>query len=530
MRYLATMMVVQLIGFNVGVGAAELPRLGVSCANFFAPEGSSGALFSRDCKTAYVLPPVVGSFEVKAAAKGGNTSLCSAFNASRQGLENKLNGLLARQFSAVTGQPDAKVKQCLRLLQGKKFQESTQHGFESQLNSKRDLLAGIESDLQKCSSSPGADCNGLKVQKVTYMLEAGLLESKLESARGKVQAIGAALAACGDIEANSSIAGTIGAGSADGGVADMLALNDDLFALYSKYRNLEGATLNALLTADHGKLVERARQANPNFLVQGVSTSMALVIASRGPESSIEFPATLRISIPSVQAPKEFFAEPEPGSKAVIFGPSASGNITLSLSSTCAASLDRDLAAIEVRPYFDVNAIYRFPVEVGTKIKVVANFTEIYSRIVKNTSKNGLFRSRSATEITDFTKTDEVISVVFETAEDIALADRQKIVAAIKSRVIERALALVAREYVPGIGPIAPGSAPELGATVAARAIRENCASQWCQAGSIVLDVAAAIFGSSESVASFVKEKKISESETYDLSSVIYLYRTMGFR
>lgn len=508
---------------------AELPRLGVGCANFNAPSGTAGTLFSRDCQTAYVLPPTVGKFEITSVALGGNLGLCPTFNATKSGLERRVEAIVTGQAAKAAGMDDAKTKQCLMYYQAKRFQENASTILQSSIEVLQKRLEQIGKQESECRTTQKPNCDVVGITKTGLVLEVSTAQAKMQSAKNKIAGLEAALITCGKLEELLTSA-KIEPSKDDAGSTKVNQLNDDILALYNKYRNTEGATIAALFTADHSALIEQARQANSGFKVQGVASEMALAMTLQNPSSTISFPAALKVAVPGVAAPAAVFSKDEQNAKVDIFGPSSSGNITLSLGATCAASIDKSHVTSDVRPYFEVNAIYRYPVEVGTKITVTANFDEIYKRIVKNSTSNGLFHTSSSTEITDFTKTDEVIDVTFESTEGISLADRERIIAAVKSRVIERALSLVAREYIPGVGPVTPGAPPQLGATVAAKALRENCASKWCQVGAIVLDVAAAIFGGSDATASFVKEKHIAETETYDLSSVIYQYKTMGFQ
>jgi hypothetical protein len=407
--------------------AGDLPRLGVGCAGFNVPAGTAGVAFSRDCKTAFVLPPTVGSFTIQNLAVGGNLGLCPAFNLVKGGIENELAKLVGNQVSQQNGTSLAASQRCMSYYQAKKFLQISRPGWESQITSSQNSEDAIDRKQPDCASGKldKNTCDLLPFQKATLAIQISDLQAKVATADDKLGHLEAALSTCGDME--KAIANLNTVKSRQSSQPAIYDLSDQILALYKSREQIEGATLSVLMVADQNALVARAASANPSFNVQGVPTTMALALSSRSPTSSIVFPAALRVVVPSVAVPNDIFSVPENATPLTIFGPSASGNVVLSLPSSCAANITPTSPPPEVRPYFEVNAVYRFPVEVGTKITVTADYNELYKRIVKTTSNNGLFRTSTSNEITDFTKSDDVVTVNFDTSENISLETRERL-------------------------------------------------------------------------------------------------------
>lgn len=515
------------------VSADEFPRLGKACAQFRTPTGTAGVLFDRECKTAFILPPVAGEFKIESIAPSASVSQCGVIGSAVSAVSGQLTNHAAKISRAPIG--PQRAAQCLRYIKAKAFLDGAAEIRQRQLADYRLQVVAAETalaDCRKAASSPN-ECllgeltlNTAKSQETALKITANS-DAQLSSA------VAAEVTQCGDVgklEAATDIEVAEGEDR-----AKLIEILDEVWNISTKYHSVEGATLSVLLTADVAKLLKEAQQANPSFVVQHVPLSMALIMSANTKEG-IQFPAALKVDVPLLPAMGRTFAttSTSPTQQAPtpqIFGPTASGYVTLSLPAACAANIGLGTnRAPEVRPYFAVNAVYKYPVEVGTKILVTANFDEIYKRIVENTSKGGLFRTSSSSKITDYTKSDDVIKVEFRSTEEISIEERSKLITQVKTEVVGRALDLVAREYVPGVGPLPLPSVQTSGAKEAARGLRENCAHQYCQVGAVVLDVAAAVFGGSSSISSFIKEKRISVTQEYDLNSTIYQYKTMGFQ
>jgi hypothetical protein len=182
---------------------------------------------------------------------------------------------------------------------------------------------------------------------------------------------------------------------------------------------------------------------------------------------------------------------------------------------------DQIAAAIVAKAYLRYKAALR------AKIEVRMDYSKFYELLVQTESRNGFFRTSTVRSVSEKLVASNSMSVKISDEGAMSADAKDALQAAIRDRVIQRALDFLNPKYI-GVDPNASPGSPVAGGPQLAKELRK-CPNQWCQVGAIVVDVANSIFGGSSSIQKFVQDLKVASVETYDKSDVFEFVTDLTF-
>jgi flagellar hook-basal body complex protein FliE len=177
------------------------------------------------------------------------------------------------------------------------------------------------------------------------------------------------------------------------------------------------------------------------------------------------------------------------------------------------------------------NVVYEYDLEATYKYTASYNLSTLASKIKKNSTSGGLFKTSSTSKLIETNESDSYFKFDME-CDDQRICEQAKTETAfnIKLRLMKEVfdnISVTTLGYNPILANIpTPGAS---GAQTAADALRK-CPDTYCQAGAVVLDIAQSIFGGSSATEEYIKrndhwaEEKVTEKRPVSFSGV------MGFK
>lgn len=499
-----------------------IPDRFAKCTGFDAPDEAAGVYFSTDCTTAFVLPARTGSLKTQTILPSPYLDACGIRNAQIRAAEIEVEQALRE---AATAAPASEDRAHCPLIRPRATQlEDRISQVELENDAQVRQVAALEEQRELCLADR-LDCTGV-YSELDYAIRRQLsLEHRLTSTRRRLDALQDQYREC--FADNTEAASTIEAVTA---FDEINRISEALYLSQSILEGKEGDTISVLLSLEHSSLVRDAQRRNRDFIVLPAPIELGLTmdIASNSP---IDFSAVQRSSIPLMQAPSSFFNQPagdsSPDADVFVFGPTASGQVVLSLDGACSVRRqgidERFLAG-----YISANVVFRMPIVISIEIEAEADFVELYSRIARQTTRGGFFRTSSSSSVVNSLRSDEVITVSVQDDGLLTPAELFELTATVKDRIIQRALDQVAREYLPNVPFVDVAPPGETGSDVASQGIRENCKAKWCQVAAVALDVGSAIFGGTDATQEFVRSRNINVQEIINVSTVYYTYGSIA--
>ena len=501
-----------------------LPDRFAKCSGFDAPKDTAGVFFSTDCSTAFVLPRRTGSLKTMSVLPSPFQDACGIRNAQIRAAENKVEQLLHEQEDDVAEQNDRahcpliqpRATRLLDQIDRAKLENDAQLRRVSYLDEQRTLC--LEGRLE---------CAGV-YSDLDFAIRRQLsLEHRLNSTRRRLEALQDRYIECFNdpVEARSlrPIQG-------ERILQQITLIGEELYLSQSFLEGKEGDTINVLLSLEHWSLVMDAQRRNPNYFVLAAPIELALNIDVAN-DSTIGVSAVQSSSVPLMPATRSFFGNPNEGppltSAAFVFGPTASGQVILSLDGTCSIrrqGLDERFLA----GYINANVVYRMPLMISLEISAQADFAELYSRIARQTTKGGFFRTSSSSSVINSLRSNEVIQVQVNDDGLLSIDELLEIETTVKDRIIQRGIDQIAREYLPNAPFVDVTPPSKTGADVASKGLRENCSEKWCQVTAVLIDVGSAIFGGTEAIQEFVRRRNVNVDEMIGINTVYYSYGSIA--
>lgn len=500
----------------------SVPDRFAACGNFKVPDESAGVFFSSDCKTAFVMPARTGTLRTTSVLPSPHIRACRIRDAQVRAAERRLEEI----SSSDVDQTSADTRQCGLITPRVSRLESRISRIELSLSAQSDRIVRLQ-DRQEACLEDSRICSGVVSDLEAAFSRKLSLEHQLVSSESKLRSLTKQYPSCFS-EPHETL---LEAGLEQDELLEISEIAEALFSEQSSFLDgLEGDTVNVLISLEHSGIVDQARKDNPDFVVRPAPIELALSV-NVAEDTSLGRNAVESSTVPLVQSPKSFFDSEEnldpAGVSTRIFGPTASGQLILSIDGTCASrreGLDHRFLA----GYLSANIIYRMPVKFAVKVEATASFEELFSRIAKQTTKGGFFRTSSSSSVVNSLRSDEVVKVTIMDDGVLTADQRLELTNSVKDRIVQRGIDLVAKEYLPNANFVSVAAPNENGADVAAKGIRETCKAKWCQVAAVVLDVSSAIFGGTSSIQSFVRERDIKVSEIITLETVYNSYGSIG--
>jgi hypothetical protein len=424
-------------------------------------------------------------------------------------------------------------RQCLSLEKRVASAEIDLSSLQTSLVSTEEERDRTKAELESCTEK----CGYLKLKHYRLESEAAILKTrKIPKAEEKLVHLKISLKPCEKVESPDEVAGDGVERTFGDLIGDVVLLESTILSFIDDAGKYEGGTAAVFFETPFSSLIAEFKNLNPQIAVLRMTGQSALSFDIATP-NSIQTPALMDISVPNILLNLKATPISQAYDKNIVsthFSESASGKVVLSLPAACAAF---DSTSGESKPDFDkfsshlaANVSFKYYVQVGRSYKVTYDLNEIMVRIKKNTTKNGIFRTSATSEVTNFNRSDEVIRVE-AISEDPNKSFPPEFIARIKKVIIDRALAQVARAYLPDQHPLVltNPSAPNSSAPGLSGKLRQ-CSHKYCQAGAIILDLGHALFGGNESVASWTRENSIHTEETYSEKSMIEEFSGFAFR
>lgn len=528
MVFFFTTVACSLIGHGQTVYAQDrsLPDRFANCGSFKAPKESAGVYFSSDCKVAFVMPSQTGVMKASSVIPSANTDFCAIRDAYIRIVEQESKSILD---SIANNNVEAPLDEICGMVSPRAARISAAISrVELDLTAQDARISRLE--LQRASCIQNNDpCTGVYASiEAAYTLKFSLEHQRLSNQK-KLTDLKFRFPTCSPEPLPTER-------TEDNNLEDfsrrLSILSEDYYLKWQRFQEYEGDTVNVLITLDHMGVVNEAQRSNPGFTVLPAPLELAISVSIRDANGLVNEQTNVkRSSLPLMKAPNEFFPNGDDSDSAQIstrvFGPSASGQIVLSLDASCKAR-SNGMDHRFLPGYLNANVIYKLPTRFSVKVSAEANFVELFSRIAKQTTNGGFFRTSSSSSVINSLRSDEVVKVTLEDDGMLSSEQRLELVNSVKDRIIQRGIDLISVEYLPDAPTIGIGPPNENGSEVAAKGIRENCYSQWCQVAAVILDVGNAIFGGTDAIQEFVRERDISIEELTTIDAVYYKYGSLG--
>ena len=501
------------------------------CPSIGSPPESGGHHFSEDCQTVYILPPARAVVRLTGVAGGRDRNFCSTVDGAVNVFAASARALSQAAEAAVGGAPaGAAPGDCANASSDLAIVSAYRAALQSQVADAVAQVSAIEARLAACTQNCQTDRIILNTKR------AELEDLKLREGRVGVLATLLSQTASNCRQSNPQNTG----GASDPArfqalQQQSLGVGDQLLTLLGRFGQVEGATVSLLFETNWNQLITEYRRLNPGLSIEQMPTDMALTFSTAVSGGSA-LPSALRLAVPGLKpelATSDLKAALT-GAESSTFGASMSGQVVLSALATCQMGLYTSNAppTSAVSPLLTANITYRYFAVTERKYRVTVNFSELYSRIRRASSDNGLFRSSSEVSVTNMFESDDAIKVeILSEDPRNAFPDTMQFIVDVKRSVLDRALQQVAKGYLPpeafsGMPNLTPGTvaAPEM-----ANRLRQ-CPNMYCQAGAIVLDLGHALFGGQDAVSRFVQENHVSSVEEVTDRRAVPLFGSFSFK
>lgn len=498
--------------------------------DIISPSSSAGFLFSKDCSTAYVLPPKTGMISLTGYSPALSDSQCEITKAKMdvvgdltkysRDLSKKLIKNQTRNQSLNLKLMDLRL-QCETVNTPLTTLKSQRDSYQSQVDTLSTTNSSLLEKIKQCSTE-GKSCREEK-RSLNYNKKLVKKYKKFISKVGpKISKLEARYSSCVTTVNSRSTGIQAQIKNLEKTIEDMGKLIDayvqDFRAEVTTLQEIPGASLQLSFEINHNELVNEFKNKNKHL------ESKIYFEAMPTKEMSINFsaildgiearvPAVLQSDIPGLESIQitgdqtQMSVEPTKV-KSVMMGQSLNGGVVINQLAACNYQNTKKPANFSALLVANVN--YTYDVMAERKYKVDYIESHLYEMIKKSSTSGGFFRTSASTSITEKAISKQWIDIlIMNNDSGFDFSDREKMAADLRDEYLNRALMNVTLGFLQEGHPSLPTPSSQNGAGSASSAIKK-CMNVYCQAAGLILDVANSVFGGSNSSAS---QRKFASAE-----------------
>ena len=561
--------------FTLSTSSFGVPYASSKCSNKAAgikhPENGQGVYFSEDCRTAYVLPPELGTAHISAIAQTANLDACPAVNQIASLREESVKAVatimkkvnkMIKEFDPQSEELNNYKDKLDTLNANHKTNTALLEAAEVELADKKMFFSQAKKSLSDCREINGNESPVCETQqKESNSAKRAWLNYKNNQYQplfvNHQQTKSARDIAKRKVDRMTS--------NLDESLEPMLGLKDKLNTLdselstaYKEYASVRAMDGQIVYNVDWSAILNGYQELNQDseLLFQKIPIINAKVFATSfvdGKNAIGAIPTLLHAEIPgmtpsginSIDSEQEVKIDQSlpPVNQSVALGigdSSISGQIVLSALGAChyfPEGKDTQKDAInfdELSSYLVVNAQYEFPVKARRQYVAKYNLSKMMSRIEKSTKKGGFFRSKTIHSVIEKSSSKDWFDISFD-ANDPEFTytpeEQSQITNEVKLGLIQRAINNVAATTFNPAGqpPTLPGMMPT-GAAVTAKGLKKACGAWiYCHAGSFILSSLNSIFGKSSAVSNFKRTNNAWVTDSVKQVSVLRRTTSLSF-
>ncbi|MAF90217.1 MAG: hypothetical protein VX583_04850 [Bdellovibrionota bacterium] len=542
--------VVLALGLIWGVSAVASPYKYTKCDHkLVSPKNSAGYVFSKDCRTAYVLPPQFGKLSVTGYSPALTDQQCDIKQTELMILGDLVSYSrdMAKELIRFQGERQSlNVKlmkyqmQCESINSPLVALKSQRDSFQTQIDNLNADSTELESKIAACESN-GQSC---RIERRTLRQNTKLIKkySKfVANANPKISQIEAKYQSCQSTVENRSIGlrqQIENLGSSITQITDLIdAYVTDYDEIISAQQEIPGASVQLSFQVNQNEIVEAFKKANTalqdkvNFVAmptKKMNINFSAVLD--GIEAKV--PVVLSSDIPGISSVKETGDQSDLGVdssqlKSVMMGQALNGGVVINQLAACNFQNSNNRSKFSAT--LIANVQYEYDVTVQRKYKVDYLESHLYKLIKKSSTSGGLFRTKSSTSITEKSVSKQWIDIhIMNNDSDFDFADREKLAEDLKKEYLDRALMNVTLGFLKEGHPSLPAPSSQNGASTASAGLKK-CPNLYCQSAALVLDIGNSIFGGTSSSASQHKFASAERGIVLDEHKAIPQIGTLSF-
>lgn len=304
----------------------------------------------------------------------------------------------------------------------------------------------------------------------------------------------------------------------------LMSLRSQFIEMYSSFGRMEGARASISYESNWDKNIEILRSENPSVAFQKINTQNAVITTSIADFKDIPTNgAILGYNIAGTYGEGKLSLTSYPDNLA--------GNVRLSLLGACPA-LHPELFNINLpngtdQMKYGMTISYEYPTAFALKATAKYNMYKMYSKIAKSGSSGGFFWSKSWSSIEERTYFRDSFVVDWkeqDAGNSISDQEKAEYEKEWRANILGR-LAVLGLPSVSNPGQLVLPSIPASGMVVLGNSLANNkfCnLNPYCSAATIGVNVLAAIFGGSQSSASYTNIQDVEMEERWSREKVIY--------
>ena len=509
------------------------PRMYSNCnrSAITSPKNSGGFHFSEDCKTVYVLPPVIGNMTISSYnPKQSDSSDCVDLEYRNEQFRGAIGSLKRLDMEIATIEQKINKSKNKCALESAKMvkKESAMKIAENEYKNSEILIEKIQKNLSDCDNS------------ICTVEGRSKLEQELESKR-KLRNI--AMSDYSDAKSeyeeakikNDSCVEQLNAKNTELKQEKIAKINlkseleDRQLAIMKSLRTIEdkmieqpGGTFSLVFKTEHEKLVNEFIGLNPGKGFIFMKMPMKKAMLSFQNINSGNNKEVSGIHSQYVDGFSSFDTIPKEPSDApsseVIIGNAVTGKLTINQLTACEIQNNKRLTPAQmikrVANLMTSTAVYAYDLEVKRTITGKVSTKKLYCLIKKQSTSNGLFSTSSVNSLIENSDSSFTFDLKI-TSEDseISYKDTDQLAMDIRKEMIDRALVRVARVSEPK--QIELGNPPKPAAEGLANGLK-SCSNFFCSVASFGLNLGSAVFGGTDSTSSTCQD--ITDTEELNIS------------
>lgn len=505
------------------------------------PSQSQGYFMDESCKVVYVKPPIEGEIKYNSIVTS-TASDCESTMAIVDSLNSRIQeNVKAENELRKANKNVSKNSQKIVELQKKcdkpryyvEALKLKSEQAENKLNAANEELVHNEEGLRVCAdSTQDLDCDTLNERRAELIEHINEYKIIARNANYQLIDMGFKLKSCESLTNYEIERIRLQDKDYVAAVASLETTRKELKAAYDKEAaplfKKGGGQLSVGLYSRQNKLVQEFKQLNPirNLEFRPIPLQKALIHFDKVTNGVKDnYPIQLRSNINGLTVVdsnegtkvEDIVSEAAPAGN-IGFGEGAGGNIIINKYAACSilknaqASSQVELLR-DIANSFKPTVTFLYDVQVERKVDVKYKETHLYQLIKSSQKKSRLFKSSTATSITEKSEAEKWIDVQIDSEDQrLAFEDREKLAMDIREEFLDAALKKVAVGYLTTAQAelIEPG--PD-GATKSAKELRENCPHLYCQFAAIALNIGSALFGGSSATSNMKQTVLASESQ-----------------
>lgn len=503
------------------------PALFQTCSNLKLVDGLGLVVFDAECKSAYLAPSAEGTLKLTAAFVSISDNDCSAVQSA------ETTALGAFGDAAARGAKRSGILADIKALEADVVRYSSEIDNYKLIVSKLTAdAAKVGKEVEDANKAFADQCGGDENRSFSCLAIAGDLKKATQKKSSTDTNLARANLLKSDSEQKQSVARakitTLSEQAERLNITNVSAAEQaDALKAVESLRKEQGAVLSATLVTPLAAELKRLRDAN-------IGSSLDIV-QMRFEGGSLYAAGLNRKLAPEMQGqPLLEIPGQELASGGTLFINAAGAKLTLDKVAACQAFAYKRPTSVNLGALTDqvsaavvAKAYLRYKAALRAKIEVKMNYAKFYELLVKTESKNGFFKTSTVRSVSETLRASNDLVVKVSDEGAMTAEAKDALQAAIRDRVIQRALDFLNPKYV-GVDPNATPAVPVAGAPQLANELRK-CPNQWCQVGAVVVDLANSVFGGSTSIQNFVQSLNVTSTETYEKSDVFEFVTDLTF-